>query len=66
MITIELSYQSTDANNGMIDVLGKFIPNFDSNFIIGFALMTISRSKSLNIRNRFNIPNDDVIQECAP
>ena len=66
MITIELSYQSTNANNGMIDMLGRLISDFDSNFIIGFALMPICSSKPLDIRNSFDIPNDDVIQECTP
>jgi hypothetical protein len=54
MITIELSYQNTDANNGMIDVFGKLISDFDSNFIFRFDFMLVCSSKSLDIWNRFS------------
>src|SRR5215831_8544181 len=63
MITIKFSNQSTDANNGMIDVLGELISNFESHFIIGFAVMPVCSSKSLDIRNSLDIPHYDVIQE---
>jgi hypothetical protein len=54
MITIELIYQNTDANNGMIDVIGKLISDFDSNFIFRFDFMLVCSSKSLDIWNRFS------------
>lgn len=44
----------------MIDVFWKLIAHGGANFVIALAVITIGRGETLNVRDRFNIPNDDV------
>jgi hypothetical protein len=48
--------QRADANNRVIDVLWKFIPEFGANFVLGFAFVTIRRSEAYQVGHRFNVP----------
>jgi hypothetical protein len=54
------SDQSTDANDGMINVLGKLVSHCLADFIIRFAVMPIGSRKTSQVRDRFYILNDDV------
>jgi hypothetical protein len=47
--------QCADADNRVIDVLWKFIPQFGANFVIGFAFVTIRRSKSYEVGAPFQL-----------
>jgi hypothetical protein len=56
------SDQSTDANDGMINVLRKFISHRLANFGIGFAVVTIGSGKTSQVRDCFNVPNDEMVR----
>jgi hypothetical protein len=46
MIILLMRNQRADADNRVIDVLWKFIPEFGANFVLGFAFVTIRRSEA--------------------
>ena len=46
MIVLQMRDQRADADNRVVDVLWKFIPEFGANFVLGFAVVTIRRSKA--------------------
>ena len=52
--------QCADADNRVIDVLWKFIPDFGANFVLGFAFVTIRRNEAYEVRHRFNVPYEHV------
>src|SRR5271166_5025024 len=54
------SDQSTDANDGMINVLGKLVSHCLADFIIRFAVMPIDSRKTSEVRHCLDIPHNDV------
>ena len=49
--------QSPNANNRVVDVLGKFIPQRLSDFVFGLAVLTIGGSEALEVRDGFEVPD---------
>jgi hypothetical protein len=45
-ISLQMRDQRADADNRVIDVLWKFIPEFGAKFCLGFAVVTIRCSKA--------------------
>ena len=60
MIILLMRDQRADADNRVIDVLWKFIPEFGANFVLGFAVVTFRRSEAREVRHRFNVPYEHV------
>jgi hypothetical protein len=60
MRILTASDQSTDADDGMINLLGKLISHCLADFIIRFAVVTVGSRKTPKVRHRLNIPHDDV------
>jgi hypothetical protein len=60
MVRRQRRNQRADTDNRVVDVLWKFIPEFCPNFVLGFAIVTIRRSKACEVRHRFNIPYESV------
>jgi hypothetical protein len=52
--------QRPDTNNRVVNVLGKLIAQFGPDFIIAFANMTIRSGKAFEIRNGFDVPNNNI------
>jgi hypothetical protein len=46
MIILLMRNQRANADNRVVDVLWKFIPEFGANFVLGFAVVTIRRSEA--------------------
>ena len=62
---ITASNQSTDANNGMENMLWKFISHCLANLVVGLAVVTIGSGKSLEVWDRFKIPDDDMVRHLC-
>ena len=60
MIILLMRNQRADADNRVIDVLWKFIPEFGANFVVGFAFVTIRRSEACEVGYCFNVPYEHV------
>jgi hypothetical protein len=60
-----LGHQGTDTDNRVVDVLRKLVAEFGSDFIIVRPPMTIRSGEAFQVRDSFNIPNDDVSHEQA-
>src|SRR5215471_10826546 len=54
-----MSNQCADADDRVINVLWELLAHGGANFIVALAVMTIGGGKSLEVGNRFDIPNDD-------
>ena len=54
-----MSYQSADTKDRVIDVLWKLLTHRGANVVIALAVMTIGGSEALEIRNGFDVPDDD-------
>jgi hypothetical protein len=46
MLIIFVGNQSTDADNGVVNVLREFVAEFCSDFIVGFSVVTLGGSIS--------------------
>jgi hypothetical protein len=62
MPVIAVGYQSTNTNNGVVDVLGKFISHCLANLMVGLAVVSIGGGKAPEVRDRFNVPNDEMVR----
>jgi hypothetical protein len=62
MPVIAVGHQSTDANNGVVDVLGEFISHCLANLMVGLAVVSIGGGKASQVRDRFNVPNDEMVR----
>ena len=52
--------QRPDTNDRVIDVLGELVAQLGSNLVVALADMAVGSGEALQIRDRFNIPNDYV------
>jgi hypothetical protein len=52
--------QGTDANDRVVDVLGKLVAQFGANFVVALADVTVGSGETLQVGHRLNIPNDGV------
>jgi hypothetical protein len=57
--------QGANADNRVIDVLGKYVAHRGANFVIALAVMTIGGREALDVGNCFDIPNDDAVHVSA-
>jgi hypothetical protein len=62
MPVIAVGHQSTDTNNGVVDVLGEFISHCLANLMVGLAVVSIGGGKASEVRDRFNVPNDEMVR----
>ena len=62
MTTVAVGHQSTDTNNGVVDVLGEFISHCLANLMVGLAVVSIGGGKASEVRDRFNVPNDEMVR----
>ena len=62
MPVIAVGDQSTDTNNGVVDVLREFISHCLANLMLGLAVMPIGGGKASEVRDRFNVPNDEMVR----
>ena len=53
--------QGADANNRVVDVLGKLVAHRLADFVIGFANKVISSGKAPKIGHGFEVPDDDMV-----
>jgi len=58
-IFVMVCYQSADADDRVVDVLGELVSHRGSNFVIAAAVMTIGSGEALEIGDRFDVPNDE-------
>ena len=47
----------------MIDVLWKLVAHRGANFVISLAVVVVGGSEPFDVRNRFKIPNDDIVHD---
>ena len=62
MTTVAVGDQSTDANNGVVDVIWEFISHCLANLMVGLAVVSIGGGKASEVRDRFNVPNDEMVR----
>src|ERR1700738_1980129 len=62
MPVIAVGHQSTDTNNGVVDVLGEFISHCLANLMVGLAVVSIGGGKASEVRDRFDVPNDEMVR----
>ena len=55
--------QGTNADDRVIDVLGKLVAQFGTDLIIAFAQMAIRSGEAFQVRDGFDIPNDDAVHD---
>jgi hypothetical protein len=60
MIILLMRNQRANADNRVVDVLWKFIPEFGANFVIAFTVVTIRRSEAREVGHRFKVPYEQV------
>ena len=65
MAAVAVGDQSTDANNGMVNVLGEFISQCLANLMVGLAVVSIGGGKASEIWDRFNVPNDEMVRHLS-
>jgi hypothetical protein len=51
--------QTADANNGVVDMLGKLVAHSDTDIVVAVAVMAIGPGESFEVRNRFDVPNNN-------
>jgi len=56
MTILPMSNQGANANDRVVDVLGKFVAHRGANFVIALAFMTIGSGEALECRGRFLCP----------
>jgi hypothetical protein len=49
----------------MVDVLWEFISHRIANFAVRFAVVTIGGGKAPQVRDRFNIPDNDMMRHLC-
>src|SRR6266571_1711839 len=57
--TFLMSNQGTNADDGVINVLGKFVAHRGANFVIAPTAKVIGGGEPLDVGDRFDIPDDD-------
>ena len=55
-----MSNQGTNANDRVINMLGKLVAHRGADFVIALAVVPVGCGEALEIRNGFDIPNDHV------
>lgn len=50
--------ERTDTNDRMVDVLRKLLAEFPSDFVIGFAVVTVGSGEPFQVGCRLDVPND--------
>jgi hypothetical protein len=54
-----MSNQSTNANDRVINMLGKLVAHLGANFVIALTVMTVGSGEALDVGDGFDVPNDD-------
>jgi hypothetical protein len=49
--------QCPNADDRVIDVLGKLLAKFRSNLVVGLSVVTVSGCEAFQVRYGFNVPN---------
>jgi hypothetical protein len=52
--------QCADADDGVIQVLRKFVADCRADFLVSFAVKAVSGGESLDVRNSLKVPNEDM------
>jgi hypothetical protein len=52
--------EGTNTDDRVVDVLGKLVPHRSADFIIGSAVVPVGRGEALKVRDRFDIPDDQI------
>jgi hypothetical protein len=65
MLITLVSDQRANADDGVVDMLEKFVPHCRAYLVIGFAVVTVGGSKAPKVRDRLDIPNDDAVWHVA-
>ena len=55
-----MSNQGTNANDRVINMLGKLVAHRGADFVIALAVVPVGSGEAVEMRNGFDIPNDHV------
>jgi len=58
--------EGTNAEDRVVDMLGKLITHSSANFVLALTAITISGGEAFKVGDRLNVPNDDVSHEVHP
>ena len=60
VIAVPMRNQCPNADDRVVNVLGKLVAKLGTDFVVSFSVVTIRRSETYEVRNRLNIPYDHV------
>lgn len=66
MARFPMSSQGADADDRVINVLGKLVAHRGADFVIALANMTTGSGEALDVRDRFDVPNNDAAHAVHP